>query len=281
MNRLRLLGLSLLLLGFGGWPVHADDGGITVSGTGEVKGKPTSVEFELRTGGTAELTGDAIVKYRDTKRRTLEAFQKLKLKNLQLEEKGVGLASAGGAAQQAVFVQPGAAPAVKPQVEIARTVRVVLRDIQGLSEEELMDTIAKILDTARDSGGTIGGASDTATSLLARMYGQQMSSPMATFVLDNATELREQAYGQAMQEARARANRLATLANVKLGPVLSVQEQQIVSAGDTNPQVQMMLAIYGIRDSSGKDDLRLTSDKFAEIPVRVSLQVRFGIEKRE
>ena len=281
MNRLRLFGLSLLLVGFGGRPVHADEGGITVSGTGEVKGKPNSVEFELRTGGTAELTGDAIVKYRDTKRRTLEAFQKLKLKNLQLEEKGVGLASAGGPAQQVVFAQPGAAPAAKPQVEIARTVRVVLRDIGGMSEEELMDTIGRILDTAHDAGAAIGGASDSGASLLARMYGQQMSSPMATFVLDNAATLREQAYDQAMKEARARANRLATLANVKLGPVLSVQEQQIVAANETSAQMQLMMTMYGIRDSGGKDDLRLTSDKFADIPVRVSLQVLFGIEKRE
>ena len=45
--------------------------------------------------------------------------------------------------------------------------------------------------------------------------------------------------------------------------------------------MQIMMTMYGLKDSSGKDDLRLTSEKFADIPVRVSLQVRFGIEKRE
>lgn len=277
----KLIGMSLLLLGISGGPARGDDAGITVSGTGEVKGKPNAVEFELKAGGMAELTGDAIVKYRDSKRRTLEAFQKLKLKKLEIEEKGVGLSSVGAAAQQMMVVPGGQGPAVKPQVEIARSMRVVLREIQDLSEEELMDTIGRILDTAHDSGATIGGASDSNAMLLARMYGQQMSSSMATFVLENIAEPREQAYAQAMEQARARANRLATLANVKLGNVLSVQEQQVVSSGDTSMQMQIIMAMYGMRDSSSKDELRLTSDKFAEIPVRVNLQVRFGIEKKE
>lgn len=282
MNRhLWLATTTVFLSVLAGARLGAEESGITVSGSGEVRAKPNAVEFDLRTAGSAELTGDAIVKYRDAKRRTLEAFQKLKLKKLEIEEKGVGLSSVGAAGAPGMVAFPGQPAAVKPQVEIARSMRVVLREIQDLSEEELMDTIGKILDTAHDSGATIGGASDTNAMMMARMYGQQMSSSMATFVLENVTEAREQAYAQAMEQARARANRLATLADVKLGHVLSVQEQQVVSSSDTSIQMQLMMAMYGMRDSSSKDELRLTSDKFAEIPVRVNLQVRFGIEKKE
>ena len=60
-------------------------GGISVYGTGETSAKPDLVEISLRANASAELTADALVKYRDTKRRTLEAFEKLKLEKLEVE----------------------------------------------------------------------------------------------------------------------------------------------------------------------------------------------------
>ena len=74
---------------------------------------------------------------------------------------------------------------------------------------------------------------------------------------------------------------LAVQAQVKLGSVLSVQETLAATNSETNVQAQMVMAMYGIRSSGGKEDLRVTSDKFAEIPVRVNLQVRFAIDKKE
>ena len=56
-------------------PERAD--GISVFGTGEAKGKPNLVEIDMRSSGAAELAGDAIVKYRDNKRRIIAAIQEL------------------------------------------------------------------------------------------------------------------------------------------------------------------------------------------------------------
>lgn len=271
--------LALALMSCVGGPAYAEDSGITVSGTGEVKAKPNVVEIDLQSAGTAELTGDAIVKFRDAKRRTIEAFAKLNMKNLQVQEQGISLSNPMGANPQQMFVgNPGQAPGAKPQVEISRAIRLVLGDIQSMPEEELMETIGKLLDTAKDSGATVGASG--ASALLARMYGQQISTSMATFVLDNVSELRDQANQKAMEQARSRAERLAALAGVKLGPVIFVQEVGTPGSSESSPQ-QMWMAIYGIRDTSGKDELRVTSDKFAEIPVRVSLQVRFSIAQKE
>jgi uncharacterized protein YggE len=273
--------LTVLVLGVCSvrWVGAAEDSGITVSGTGEVKARPSQVEIELQTGGSAELTGDAIVKYRDAKRRTLEAFTKLKIKDLEIQEQGIGLANANNMAQQMVFNPGGQAPAVKPQVEISRSIRVVLRNIEKIPEEELMETIGKLLDTAKDAGATVGMSQ--AGAIMARMFGQQMSSSMATFVLEDVAPLREQAYQKAMEDARSRAVRLAALADVKLGHVLSVQEVATVATDDSTTPQRIMMAMYGLRDTAAKEDTRVTADKFSEIPVRVSLQVRFAIEKRE
>lgn len=273
--------LSLALLA--GPPAHGDDAGITVTGSGEVKAKPNLVEFEVRAAGAGELTGDAIVKYRDAKRRLLEAFDKLKLKNLDMDEQAVSLTSAGGATGApiaAVFPGGNAAP-VKAQIEIARTIRLSLRGIQDSDEQQLMETIGKIVDTARDAGASIGPAApNDFSAVIMRMYGQQAAGAMCTFVLENPDELRQRALADAMVQARTRAGQLAGLAGVKLGQVISVEEATAPAATDeTNIQAQIMMAAYGVSRSGGKADSRLTSDKFAEIPVQVTLRVRFAIEK--
>ena len=49
--------------------------GIAVYGTGELSARPNMVEIDLHVSGKAELTGDALVKYRDSKKRVLEALE--------------------------------------------------------------------------------------------------------------------------------------------------------------------------------------------------------------
>ena len=54
------------------------------------------IEVQLRSAAKAEMTGDAIVKYRDAKRRTLEAFAGLKMDNVEIEELGLSIAPGNG-----------------------------------------------------------------------------------------------------------------------------------------------------------------------------------------
>ena len=73
----RLIAVLALLvpLSAGGQEAQPSNGdGITVSGSGEVKSKPNVVEISATVSGDAELAADAIVKYRDTKRRGLKAI---------------------------------------------------------------------------------------------------------------------------------------------------------------------------------------------------------------
>src|SRR4051812_19329991 len=65
--------------------------GITVFGTGELRAKPNVVQIDLRASAKAELTDDAIVKFKDSKKRTLEAFEALKMQNLKIDEQGLAL----------------------------------------------------------------------------------------------------------------------------------------------------------------------------------------------
>src|SRR4051812_36487033 len=66
--------------------------GISVAGSGEVKAKPTTVELNATVSGDAELAADAIVKYRDARRRAVEALNGLKLEGLKVEGGGFSVA---------------------------------------------------------------------------------------------------------------------------------------------------------------------------------------------
>ena len=257
-------------------PLLAAENGILVVGSGSVLAKPTHLEIVLQTAGQGELTGDAVVKYRGALSRLTEAFAELDVPNLSLQQEALGVASAS-AGGQAYAIQVGGQPnppAGKTPVTISRSVRLTVGAIDELDEEQLTETVSLLIDTAKDSGATVGKS--TANAMLARMMGQQMSSSIVTFVVDKVEPLRAEAYQIAFAEARQKAERLAELAGARVGPVLSVEETALPSSHE-NPQVAMMAMMYGLSQQSDKEESRVTSDKLEEIPIRVNLQVRFSL----
>src|SRR4051794_7718880 len=62
--------------------------GFTVTGKGVASAKPNRLEIDIEVSASSELTADAIVKYRDAKRRVEEAFTALKLEHVSVEERG-------------------------------------------------------------------------------------------------------------------------------------------------------------------------------------------------
>ena len=255
--------------------------GITVYGTGEVRAKPNLIEIDFQNSGTAELSGDAIVKYRDNKRRMIQAFEGLKLKNLNIEERGVSLTGGGTAAEMEQAVRGGASPATKSQLQVSRTLRLSLSGVQDMSEQAMMETLGRMFDVGKDFGLALAPSPEAQT--IASRYGRTMSGVSPVFVLSDISDLREQAYRKAIEDARARAARLAMLTGVKLGTVLGVSETQ-VSGDDPAAAAQPCYYYYYGYQQPGTGDgpgPRVTSASFAEIPIRVKLQVRFGIAKSE
>ncbi|HUY32128.1 MAG TPA: SIMPL domain-containing protein [Pirellulales bacterium] len=270
--------LALTLAACTAWSsslMAAEHGNISVSGAGEVRVRPTHLEIEISAKAAAELTADAIQKYRDTLRRTTEAFEKLDMKDLTIEQRELSFTKStpGENGGMAGFVLGGGgAPAAKPQVDISRSLRLVLAGIDQLEEAALMETIGTLLDTAHDSGATVGEGSSS-NAMLAQMMGQQAgSTSMVTFVVDNASEQHEKAYQQAFAAAKARATRLAKLAGATLGSVRSIDEQQ---GQVVYPRYANTLNL----NSNG--DSRLTSDTLGDIPVRVTLHVNFLLNAQD
>ena len=63
--------------------------GFTVAGKASLAAKPNLIEIDVEVSASSELTADAIVKYRDARRRLQEAFTALKLADVTVEERGL------------------------------------------------------------------------------------------------------------------------------------------------------------------------------------------------
>jgi uncharacterized protein YggE len=254
---------------------RADDYGITVAGVGTVKGKPAVVEIASSVSGEGELANDASVKYRDAKKRAVAALDALHNPDISVESKGFAINQATDPqAQQRMMNGMGVDPNFKAKVQVTEQLKVLLNHADKLTVDKLMETILKIIDTSRDAGLSIGaGAMNFYQMQMAAQSGQGLS--MISFKIPDPSAMRQEAYKLAIDDAKNKAGRLADLSGVKLGHILSVQDQDLSKndSNDFNPWYQMAQTPKDATDES------LSSNVFGDIPLSVHLVVQFAIEK--
>ncbi|MBI3839424.1 MAG: SIMPL domain-containing protein [Planctomycetia bacterium] len=259
----------------GSKPATSD--GISVYGVAELTARPNVVEIDFRVTGKAELTADALVKYRDAKKRVLESLDKLKSKNISIEEHGLTISAGSMDLQQQQRILNGQqqAPA-KPQIEVSSTMRIKLKEVRDIAPEELIKTVGKLLDVAQDSGILIGPNQADLLRNMRMGLGQGGSSAPVKFVVADAAEIREKVYEQAVADARDRAKRLAKLHQVRLGPAVSIQE---VPSTTSRQAAYSPYYPFGLpQQDDGDDGESGTSTMLSEISLKVKLLVRFAIE---
>ena len=152
----------------------------------------------------------------------------------------------------------------KTEVQLTRKLVVKCSNIRGMDEDRLLQLVAKLLDVAQDAGGRVGKQSDP-NRYYYNPYNQQ-NEGLIRFVVDDYDKLQEEAYEKAIADARARAERLARLSRVELGPIVAVREA-LVPADRMPPNPA---------DDEGPRK-RLEASRLQEIPVRVELLVRFEV----
>ncbi|HVC95534.1 MAG TPA: SIMPL domain-containing protein [Pirellulales bacterium] len=256
----------------------ADDGGITVVGVGEARGKPDALEFRAHLAGSAELANDALTKFQEYKRRALSAVEQLQLKEIKVSVGAMSLLQTGN--QNQMYVMNGFMPAneavPKAEVALSSLLRVTLHDIDKMTEETVFELATQLVDKLKDAGVSIH-ATQMGVNYADPEADESYAFPLlALFVLDDGTALRELARRRAFQAARASAANLAELAELRLGPVEAMHE----TASETETVADAWQDVdlddpAGIPATSQPSGPRLTSRTFTEIPVRVSLQVRF------
>jgi uncharacterized protein YggE len=249
-------------------PSEGNIEGLTVMGKGSASAKPNRLEVDLEVSAASELTADAIVKYRDSKRRLQEAFTALKLDKLAVDELGL-LVDQKGMQMSPYFFDYQPNRRNKTEVQLTRKLVVKCSDIRTMDEETLLQLVAKLLDVAQDAGGRLGGGQNDFNPYYYDPYNRSRSG-LVRFILDDYEKLEDEAYEKAFADAEAQAKRLAKLSHVKLGPISGVRV--LVSPGEK--------AGLGDRGTEPDDEARrrrLESPRFQDIAVRVELLVRFEV----
>jgi uncharacterized protein len=239
--------------------------GFTVAGKSSISAKPNLVEIDLDVSASSELTADAIVKYRDARRRLQEAFTALKLANVTVEERGLQVDQKGQDQSRYFW---GGMPNTrnKTEVQLSRKLVVKASNLRKIDEEALMQLVGKLLDVAQDAGAKVGPQTDWREIWY---YGYSRSPQgLVRFVLDDFDKLQEEAYEKAIADARARAERLARLSHVELGPIVAIREISVPGDQVSNS------------DDEGQNRKRLETAKYHDIPVKVELQVRFQVQSK-
>jgi uncharacterized protein len=238
--------------------------GFTVAGKGSITAKPNSVEIDVEVSASSEVSADAIVKYRDAKRRLQEAIASLKVADVTVEERGL-LVDKKGMMNNPYFMGMQQAARTKSEVQLTRKLVVRAGNIRKLDEEGVLRLVAKLLDAAQDAGGQVGPRNDF-NPYYYNPYNNQGNTGLVRFVLDDFDKLQEDAFESAIADARTRAQRLARLSHVGLGSIVAARE--VVTPVDSRP--------------TGDEEIprkRLETSRFQDIPVRVELMVRFEVHE--
>jgi len=251
----------------------AEEQGLTVAENATVMVKATRLEVDLEVSGEAELSSDALVKYRQASRQVATALKGLGIQNLSVEHRGIGMQQTSANSMMAAMRVAGAAAGAKPQFRIDAPLRVTITNISSMSEEQLAETMTKVIDTAKDAGAGLGSAPSGMLALV--MASQQTARPLVRFIVDDVSSARDQAFKQAHKQAADRARQWAQVAGVKLGKTLALEEVTSEPAPSANPQAALM-AMYGAQ-TPPVDTTRITSDRFTNIPVQVRIKARFEI----
>ncbi|MGP0064041.1 MAG: SIMPL domain-containing protein [Isosphaeraceae bacterium] len=247
----------------GGMGASPNIEGFTVSGKGYVSAKPNYAEIDMDVSASSELTADAIVKYRDAKKRIHDAFAALKLKSIAVEERGL-LVDQKGQMQSPYYFDYSPNPRNKTEVQLSRKLVVKASDIRKMDEESVLQLVGRLLDVAQDAGAHVGPQNNMNYYYYYR-WGMEPPNGLVRFILEDFDKLQEEAYEKAIADARARAERLARLSRVELGPIVAIREVFVPGERANNNANEEM------------PRKRLEMSRFQEIPVRVELMVRFEV----
>lgn len=232
-----VLGLSAAVLGAACTPqtvinsaapsANAPARGITVSGVGKASGKPNVARSTVGVEARAGTADEAIAEVNTRMAQVIAAMKQAGVADADIRTSTLSLNFERNYEQppRPVEVAPTAAPAMAPaaapapagkvkpaapkaEAAAAPTVKLPQGFYTATNNVEVtirnLDTAGKVLSAATGAGAN-------------QLYGIR-------FEIEDPTPLQAEARKKAVEDARARAERLAQLAGVKLGPAVSIVE---------------------------------------------------------
>lgn len=255
-------------------------GGITVVASGEVQVRPDTLVIRGTLTESAEDPEDASVAFRDTRRRALEKLEKLAIDGLSVSAQSLQISRASQAPGMGGIMGGFEEPVdVGPSVmSISQDVTISVAGIDELSEEDLVELVLTLSQTAKEAGLSVTPAMDQDAMMRMQMFGMggMQNADVAVFKISDPEAAAEAAAEAAIADARAKAERLARLAGVELGPITAIVESSLPVADDGGSDDNYMAMIFGMMaQAEGVEPM--TTSKLEDITVESHLTVTFSI----
>lgn len=247
---------------------------ITVTASGKASIMPDVAEVRASVSGNAAMAADALRKFRDNRRRAVEAIKKLKLDNLSIEPGGLSMTSTNANAPR-MMQMFGANQNVGTPGHVTVTENLLLRlsSIDRMKEGEPPGAVSTLIDAAKDAGMTLGGGGAGG--------GGGLQSELVRFRSTKLDDAHAAAVQSAMATARKQAESLAALSKAKIVRIASVREvvaplmPSANSGGMSNWVVQMAMSELGGGSAAEADES--TSSDLKPIRVNVVIEVQFAV----
>lgn len=202
-------------------PDSGTSNNVTITVTGEAKGRPDTMYIDLASDATAGNAADAFQQCKQKADTAVAAITALAIPDSEITRKMYEFTSATAGAQYG-FVQPTAAPAGTRAFQV---IEVKIQLGQETEAADLASTISRVLDAANKAGV----AFKQPTPWQAQFTGEATVSPVR-YVLEDATDVRD----KAIADSFAKASQLkATMAEsgMKMGKLVGVQYAQTAMTG--------------------------------------------------
>ena len=197
--------------------------GFTVTGKGHAAAKPDLVEIDLEVSASSELTADAIVKYRDAKKRIRDAFAALKLANVAVDERGL-LVDQKGQMQNSYYFDYQPNTRTKTEVQLSRKLVVKASDIRKMDEESVLQLVGRLLDVAQDAGANVGAANNYSPYYYYRYGRQPQRRAWSGSCSRTSTSCRRKLTRRRSPMRAPGPSGWPGLSHVELGPIVAVRE---------------------------------------------------------
>jgi uncharacterized protein YggE len=197
---------------------------LSVTGVGKVDVRPDAMELTTNVTASAEMTTDALKKFRDNRRRGVAAIEKLKIPGLEIKGSGVSVLSNATMQQFQQMFNNGAQQGSQGHTTFSETLTITVPGIDRLPDDQVEDLATKILDAAKDAGLTIGQPVDSGR----RYYDYNSYHPqIASFRVVNAEAARQKALDIAAQNAQKSAEQMAKRLGLTLGKPVSARDSKL------------------------------------------------------
>jgi uncharacterized protein YggE len=219
--------------------LRAEEKRLAVSGSARVEQRPDVMEIAVNVSAGGHMTADALKKFRSNRRRGVEAINKLKIKGLEVKGSGISVVSSALVQQfrqRFGNMQQGS----DGDTNFSETLTFVVPAIDRLTDEQVQDLVAKILDAAKDAGLTLGFPNDQNPYV----YNYNSFRPQVVFFrVADAEAVRQKALDLAAKDARSKAEQMAKRLNLTIGNPVTVRDsssrqfnvnRQVVNAGNSD-----------------------------------------------